>query len=65
MAKFWKSKTTWKWAGLILLAVGLFVASRFLPFAAWIKGFTEWIQGKGALGVAIFIVSYIVGTIIF
>ncbi|MDQ6630990.1 MAG: TVP38/TMEM64 family protein [Verrucomicrobiota bacterium] len=60
-----KNKTFWKWAGLGLLLIGLFVASRFLPFGEWITAFAEWVKGKGALGVAIFVIGYVIGTVFF
>lgn len=59
------NKTFWKWTGAALLLVGLFVASRFLPFGEWITTFTEWVRGAGAFGIAVFVIGYIVGTIFF
>ena len=41
-------------------AVALFAAYWFLPVAAWIESFQEWVRGYGAPGVAIFIVVYAV-----
>ncbi len=60
-----KSTAVWKWAALGVAVIGLFVASRFLPFGEWIEQFTHWIQEKGALGVALFVGGYILGVLLF
>lgn len=59
------SRKFWKWAGFSLLLIGLFIASRFLPFGKWIEGFSEWVKAQGALGVGIFVLGYVVGTVAF
>ncbi len=65
MKSLLKNKTFWKWAAVGLLVIGLFVASRFLPFGQWIESFTGWVKEKGAWGYVIFIVAYVVGTVCF
>lgn len=62
---FWRNPALWKWAALGLGLVGLFVASRFLPFGDWIQAFTDWVTAKGALGTALFAGGYVLGTIFF
>ena len=61
----WKSKTVLKWAVLGVVVIGLFVASRFLPFGEWIEQFTDWIKEKGTLGIVLFAGGYVLGTILF
>jgi len=60
-----KKKAWLKWTIVLLVLVVLFVASRFLPFARWTTVFIEYIQSKGAWGVVIFAVGYVVATILF
>ncbi|MEO7300081.1 MAG: TVP38/TMEM64 family protein [Verrucomicrobiota bacterium] len=60
-----KNKSFWKWVVAGLLLIGLFVASRFLPFGEWITAFTGWVKDHGAFGIAVFVVGYIVGTVAF
>ena len=55
----------WSWIALGVAVIGLFVASRFLPLGVWIETFSEWVKGKGALGVVLFVLAYIVGTVLF
>ena len=47
--------------GVVALA-GLVLAYRFLPLAAWIGAFQDWVHGHGALGVAIFVAVYALTT---
>ncbi|MGH8251056.1 MAG: TVP38/TMEM64 family protein [Steroidobacteraceae bacterium] len=60
-----KSNAVWKWAALGVGVVGLFFASRLLPFGEWIEQFTGWIEQKGALGVALFVGGYVLGVLLF
>lgn len=55
----------WKWGLLLLLLVALSSAASFLPLKDWIKSFTDWVQGLGPLGVAVFIAAYAVATVFF
>lgn len=48
-----------------MAVLGLFVASRFLPLGVWLETFSEWIKGQGALGVVLFALAYVVGTVLF
>lgn len=59
----WRNKAVWKWIALGIVLVGLFVASRFLPFADWIQAFTDWVKAKGALGATLFAGGYVLGTL--
>ena len=54
-----KAKTNWKTIALVAgAAVALFLVYRLLPVGEWISSFQGWVQGYGALGIAIFIVVY-------
>ncbi len=55
----------WKWGVLVLGLIALSVAVSFLPLQDWLKSFTDWVQGLGALGVVIFIGAYAVATVLF
>ncbi|MEP6822543.1 MAG: TVP38/TMEM64 family protein [Chthoniobacterales bacterium] len=55
----------WKWGLLLLALIVLSSAASFLPLKDWIKSFTDWVQGLGALGVVIFIVAYAIATVLF
>lgn len=62
-----KKISDWPWKLIALGAVvaGLLVASRFLPLGEWTERFSAWVKGQGALGVVIFMVVYILGTVLF
>jgi len=53
-----KSKTLIKLGLLIGAVLALFVASRFLPFEAWLKNFNQWIADLGAVGFVVFVFAY-------
>ena len=55
----------WKWGLLLLGLIALSSAASFLPLPDWIKSFTNWVQGLGALGVVVFIAAYAVATVLF
>ncbi len=55
----------WKWGLLLLGLIALSSAASFLPLRDWIKTFTDWVQGLGALGVVVFIVTYAIATVFF
>lgn len=58
-------KRYWKWALLLLGLVALSSAASLLPLKEWIKTFTQWIQGLGPSGVAVFILAYAAATVLF
>lgn len=60
-----KGGSAWKWLLIGAVVIGVFVASRLLPFAEWIEQFTGWIESQGALGVALFAGGYVLGTVLF
>ena len=59
-----KKSSAWKWIALGAVLLGLSVALRALPIAQWLSTFNEWVGGLGAWGIAIFIVFYVIATIL-
>jgi uncharacterized membrane protein YdjX (TVP38/TMEM64 family) len=55
----------WKWITLAMLIIGLTVASRLLPVTDWLKSFNQWATGMGSIGVVIFILVYVLATVLF
>ncbi len=47
------------------VVLALIVATQVLPVGEWLKTFNQWVEGLGAVGLLIFIVTYIVATILF
>jgi uncharacterized membrane protein YdjX (TVP38/TMEM64 family) len=58
-------KKTWKWILFALVLIALIVASRMLPLTVWLKSFNQWVAGLGPAGVVIFIVVYVIATVLF
>ena len=58
-------KNYWKWIVLILIVIGLIVASAILPVKDWIRSFINWVQQLGPLGVVVFIAAYALATVLF
>jgi uncharacterized membrane protein YdjX (TVP38/TMEM64 family) len=53
-------KKYWKWAALAPAALGVFIASRFVPIEAWMESFLVFLEDKGALGMLLFTAVYTV-----
>jgi len=49
---------------LVLAAVAVAAALRFLPVNQWLLGFVAWIRGAGTAGLAIFLVAYVVACVL-
>jgi len=49
---------------LVLAAVAVAAALRFLPVNQWLLGFVAWIRGAGTAGMAIFLVAYVVACVL-
>jgi uncharacterized membrane protein YdjX (TVP38/TMEM64 family) len=58
-------KKSWKWILFALVLILLIAASRMLPLTAWLKSFNQWVSGIGPAGVVIFIVVYVIATVLF
>ncbi|MBA2432061.1 MAG: TVP38/TMEM64 family protein [Chthoniobacterales bacterium] len=55
----------WKWIAALVVIAALFVASRVLPVADWLRGFSDWAGELGPLGIVLFIVVYALATVLF
>jgi uncharacterized membrane protein YdjX (TVP38/TMEM64 family) len=55
----------WKWIGLGVLIIALFISLRVLPVTDWFMEFNRWIALRGNWGVALFMVVYVVATVLF
>lgn len=60
-----KGGIPWKWIGAGGVVLALLVAMQVLPVGEWLKAFNEWVEGLGAVGLLIFIATYIMATILF
>ncbi|MCA1604154.1 MAG: TVP38/TMEM64 family protein [Acidobacteria bacterium] len=58
-------KSAWKWIALVAFVVALVVAARVLPVTGWLKDFSQWVRGLGALGYVLFVLVYIAATVLF
>jgi uncharacterized membrane protein YdjX (TVP38/TMEM64 family) len=59
-----KKSSAWKWIALGAALLGLSAAVRALPIDQWLRAFNEWVGGLGALGIVIFIVVYVIATVL-
>lgn len=56
------SRTIWS-IGLIVAAIVAIAAGFFLPLQDWLRLFTDWVQGFGAVGIAIFCIGYVIAVV--
>jgi pyruvate/2-oxoglutarate dehydrogenase complex dihydrolipoamide dehydrogenase (E3) component/uncharacterized membrane protein YdjX (TVP38/TMEM64 family) len=53
---------------LVVAALGaavLLAAVRLLPVTAWLLGFVSWVRGAGPVGMAVFVVAYVLACVLF
>ena len=55
----------WKWVGLAIVLIALFIAVRVLPLTDWLTRFNHWVAHLGIWGVLLFILVYILATVLF
>jgi uncharacterized membrane protein YdjX (TVP38/TMEM64 family) len=60
-----KRAVPWKWIGLAIVIIALLIAVRVLPVTDWLTRFNYWVAHLGVLGVLLFILVYIVATVLF
>jgi len=60
-----KRAVPWKWVGLVILVTALFIAVRLLPVTDWLTRFNYWVADLGSWGVLLFILVYILATVLF
>ena len=63
-ARSTKKSSAWKWIALGAALLALSAAVRALPIAQWLATFNEWVGGLGAWGIVIFIVFYVIATVL-
>jgi uncharacterized membrane protein YdjX (TVP38/TMEM64 family) len=56
---------SWKWIGLGVLIISLLIAVRVLPVTDWLTRFNYWVAHLGIWGVLLFILIYILATVLF
>src|SRR5690349_19806940 len=49
---------------LVVMLVGISLALMFLPLGAWLESVRAWIFGLGALGALLYVVAYIVCSVL-
>lgn len=64
MSPFEKQDLPWKWIGLGIVILVIFVSWFLLPVNEWLQSFNEWVKGLGTLGIVIFAAVYILATVI-
>jgi uncharacterized membrane protein YdjX (TVP38/TMEM64 family) len=60
-----KRAVPWKWIGLAVMIIALFTAVRVLPVTDWLTRFNYWVAHLGIWGVLLFILVYILATVLF
>lgn len=57
------SRAIWS-IGLIVVAIVAVAAGFLLPLQEWLRLFTDWVNGLGAAGAAIFAVGYVIAVVL-
>ncbi len=60
-----KRAVPWKWIGLAIVIIALLIGVRVLPVTDWLTRFNDWVAHLGVWGVLLFILVYIVATVLF
>jgi uncharacterized membrane protein YdjX (TVP38/TMEM64 family) len=60
-----KRTVPWKWIGLAIVIIALLIAVRVLPVTDWLTRFNYWVAHLGVWGVLLFILVYVVATMLF
>jgi pyruvate/2-oxoglutarate dehydrogenase complex dihydrolipoamide dehydrogenase (E3) component/uncharacterized membrane protein YdjX (TVP38/TMEM64 family) len=55
----------WKLVAALAAALALVVAVRLLPVEGWLLDFVAWVRGAGAAGWGVFVLAYVVATVLF
>jgi uncharacterized membrane protein YdjX (TVP38/TMEM64 family) len=56
---------SWQWFGVAVLIIALLVAVRVLPVADWLTRFNYWVAHLGVWGILLFLLVYILATVLF
>jgi uncharacterized membrane protein YdjX (TVP38/TMEM64 family) len=60
-----KRTVPWKWIGLAIVIIALLISLRILPVTDWLTRFNYWVAHLGVWGVLLFILVYVVATMLF
>ncbi len=60
-----KERFPWKWIGLAIVIIALLISVRVLPVTDCLTRFNYWVADLGVWGVLLFILVYIVATVLF
>ena len=60
-----KRAVPWKWIGLVSVIIALLTAVRVLPVTDWLTRFNYWVAHLGIWGVLLFILVYVLATVLF
>jgi uncharacterized membrane protein YdjX (TVP38/TMEM64 family) len=55
---------TGRLTALIVIVGALFLAMRFLPVQQWLRNFNDWVGQMGVAGIFVFIIVYVVATVL-
>lgn len=55
----------WKWIAAGVVVIALIAGVGLLPAGEWLGSLNQWLEGLGAVGIVVFILSYILATIFF
>jgi uncharacterized membrane protein YdjX (TVP38/TMEM64 family) len=61
--RFTKVTRYWKWAVTALLVAAVFLVSRVAPLDRWLESLVAALEGKGALGMALFTFVYVIAMV--
>jgi uncharacterized membrane protein YdjX (TVP38/TMEM64 family) len=54
----------WKWALIVVFAVGLLVGARLVPTRVWLETFVQWAEQQGAAGMLFYTAVYTVAIVL-
>jgi uncharacterized membrane protein YdjX (TVP38/TMEM64 family) len=60
-----KKAAPWKWIGFVIVSIALLIAVRALPVTDWLTRFNYWVADLGIWGVLLFILVYVLATVLF
>ena len=60
-----KRGVPWRWVGMGMGVLGLFVGWRLLPLNDWLQTFSVWVGDLGTAGMVVYAVFYVLATVLF
>ncbi len=58
-----ESTLPWKWIGVAAAFAALVIAGRTLPADRWLTESTDWVAGRGATGILVYVLAYAVAAV--